>query len=143
MDDSLFTERKKQSQPHFGANAELGQFDHAEEATINPSMARFRNCMSQAIGWAQQYRDFELICFYTSFLQQLDAHNPTDPLVIAAVAINYFGTFGQYFQTAIVGIVDFLGGSTTDRELVGLMFDCRTSSPQDCEEALRKHYSCD
>jgi hypothetical protein len=137
MDDSRLSSKQMQTELRIHSVTQTGQVDRdVEKAPVDATLTRFTSCMSQAINWMHQNKEFESICFYSRFLQQLDAHDLSDPLGIPAAAIRYFGTFGLFFDTAVVGVILFLGGSLRDAKLIRLISQSRTSSTQQCVEAL-------
>jgi len=141
MGDPLLSANQNQTQLRIYAGPQIARIDRdSEMASGDPTLARFRSCMSQAINWMHQNKEFESICFYSRFLKQLGTRDLSDPLGIPAAAIRYFGMFGLFFETAVVGIILFLGGSVSDAKLVRLISQSRTSSTQECAEALLREW---
>lgn len=108
---------------------------------MNQEVRRFRDCMSQMLHWTRQYDAFERICEYSELLDSLERSPYVETREIAAVALAHFCTYGLYYDTALAGIMEFLGitpGQNGDGLIVEILA-AGVAGPREFYEILKQH----
>ena len=108
---------------------------------MNVEVLKFRACMSQTLHQMRQYAQFERICDYSGLLELLEQQQHIEPLEIAAVALAHFCTFGLFYETALVGILLYLGVSPATDSLIVAIIERGIAGPHEFLEVLSRDYS--
>jgi hypothetical protein len=112
---------------------------------MNAEVLKFRACMSQTLHQMHQYSQFERICDYSGLLELLEQQQDIEPMEIAAVALAHFCTFGLFYETALVGILLYLGvspgSSPAADSLVMAIIESGITGPHEFLEVLSHDYN--